>query len=62
MTGASLMPTIVAEMQAHDLFHVKDRAETWKAQYPNGLEYPMLSDFAIYERCVTQPPPPPPPS
>ena len=28
MTGARLMPTIVSEMQAHDLFHVKDRAET----------------------------------
>jgi len=40
--------------ESHDLFHVKDRAETWKAQYPDSLEYPMLSDFAIYERYVTQ--------
>ena len=46
-------------IEPRDLFHVKDRAETWKAQYPNSLEYPMLSEFANYERCVTQPPPPP---
>jgi len=40
------------EIESHDLFHVKDRVETWKAQYQNSLEYPMLSDFAIYERLV----------
>ena len=40
--------------ESHDLFHVKDRAETWESQYPDSLEYPMLSDFAIYERYVTQ--------
>jgi len=45
--------------ESHDLFHVKDRAETWKAQYPDSLEYPMLSDFAIYERYVTHSLPPP---
>ena len=39
-------------IEPHDLFHVKDRVETWKAQYQNSLEYPMLSDFAIYERLV----------
>jgi len=25
-------------IEPHDLFHVKDRAETWKAQYPDSLE------------------------
>ena len=35
-------------IEPHDFSHVKDRTETWKAQYPDGLEYPMLSDFAIY--------------
>jgi len=45
-------------IEPHDLFHVKDRAETRKTQYPDILENPMLSDFDIYERCVTHPPPP----
>jgi len=31
-------------IEPHDRFHVKDRAETWKAEYPDSLEYPMLSD------------------
>ena len=25
-------------IEPHDLFHVKDRSETWKAQYPDSLE------------------------
>jgi len=45
--------------EPHVLFHVQDRAETWKAQYLDSLEYPMLSDYVIYEGCVMQPPPPP---
>ena len=39
-------------IEPHDLFHVKDRTSTWKAQYPDGLEYPMLSDLAIYDKCA----------
>jgi len=42
-------------IEPHDLFHVKDRTETWKAQYPDGLEYPMLSDFAIYDSDLHDP-------
>ena len=36
------------EIESHDLFHVKDRVETWKAQYPDSLEKEKLASSITF--------------